>query len=123
MPGAPERIISSTIPNYFLCCSTSVSRCFSPSTFPLRKPHEDLVHLLSRNGLESLRPGIPAHAQAQRQKPDCFVVGGIDHKHEIVAPHGPEDLLDRHSHLLRILLESFRTFGCFLHATYPQVRP
>lgn len=60
------------------CGSTTVSRCFSSSSFPLRKLHENLVHLLSRNCLESFRPGIPAHVQRKRQKPDGFVIGGMN---------------------------------------------
>ena len=46
------------------CCSTPVSQGFCSSSFPLRKPLEDLVHRLSRKGLESFRLGVPPHAQS-----------------------------------------------------------
>src|SRR5512140_623744 len=104
------------------CCSSPVSRRFFRSSFPLRKSLEDLVHLLSRKGLESLRLGVSQHPQGQRQAGHGFVIGGIDHQHEVIAPHCPEDLPYLHSRLFRHLPETLRTFGCFLHIPDPLVR-
>src|SRR5512141_2891805 len=101
-----------------------VSRRFSPSPFPLRKPLEDLVHLMSRKSLECLLPDVPRHTHGQRQAADGFVIGGIAYQHEIVSRHGPEELLDLYPLLLlRHLLETLRAFGCFLYIPDPLVRP